>query len=697
MTSWWYACCLIVLLAASAVALGAFWAGISAIVRQVRGGETTFPSRARPVGRRTWAVIKRVLGHTSFRKRPGVRAAHWLVMLSFPLLFFTLVASYGYVISPDFRLPFAGAAWWNLTNEVAAWGGFLGIVTLIFVRAGSRGAGPDPGERQGRADARPARFVGSNRAWAYFVEAVIVIVCWAVIMLQALEPDVAHLWVTARLGDLLAGLSAGAREALTLGLSLVKVLVSLVWMAVVGVTPRMGIAWHRFLGLVTLYTAANPGGKSLGALEPLHVGGGDGRVFDMGLLEDPTSLGDAPVLGAGTKAELTWKNRLDVLTCSECGRCQEVCPAWATGKVLSPKAMVTAIRDADEDTPLVGGVISAQALWDCTNCGACVAACPLDIELLSLVSAMRRHQVLSAGKLPREASQAIRKISASGNAWGSPASKRTEWTQGLDFKVPVIGTDIPDATSVDYLLWVGSMGAFDPDSARTTAAVAELLHRAGVSFAILGDAETSSGEYARRVGDEALYLADASAAIELLRGVKAERILVTSPHVFNVFANEFRQLGAEFRVEHHTQVFNRLLREGRLRTAPPPVKPGQPRPLITYHDPCFLGRHNGEYDAPREILGQIGQVVEMPRNREQAMCCGAGGGHAFMEDAGGVRISAARAQEAAETGARFVATACPGCHIMLESSMPERPDGSKPIVRDVAQLLLEAVRRADKH
>lgn len=724
---------LLALLALSSAGIGAFLAGISQIYRRVRAGQAD-PGRTGQVGRRLWGTVTRVLSHRAFRAKPAVLVAHWLVMVSFPLLLLTLVTGYGQALSPAWELPILGHNpwWYGFTNLVALLG--LGGIIYLFALRLKSGGGKDesPDNRRGEAGQPPARFRGSSRWQAFFVESVIFIVCACVLTLHgagalrvalgqtplgapinmqaAGDFDAISRAVGAALGALV-GSGAGAREAseiLIMEISMLKVAVSMIWLLTVGIVPTMGIAWHRFLALFTVYfrrdlTPYSADNKALGELPPLRLGGGDGRELTAELLSQPESLsgpqGQAPILGALTARDLTWKNLLDAATCTECGRCAEACPAWATGKVLSPKELIMGVRDAALDTPLIReengrGVIDPQAVWDCTNCGACVAACPVDIEHLSILSALRRGSVLTQGTVPAPYTKVLRKVQSKGNAWGVAPKKRLDWAADLDFEIPVVGVDIVDASEVDYLFWVGSAGSFDADSQRTTRAVAELLHRAGVSFAVLGVGEPPTGDLARRLGDEALYLQQSAAAIEILRAARPQRILCTSPHVFNVIAREYRQQGANFSVWHHTQVLNSLVRQGRLRLGP--IAPGaQGRPLITFHDPCFLGRHNGEFEAPRELLSHVGDLVEMPRNRKLSMCCGAGGGHAFVEDSQGVRISAARAAEAAATGARFIATACPYCHLMLESALPETGEGTRPVVRDVAQLLLEAARAAD--
>src|SRR5690606_15228834 len=374
----------------------------------------------------------------------------------------------------------------------------------------------------------------------------------------------------------------------------------------------------------------------------------------------------------------------------------------ATTGVLGLAGDVPAGDHAGVDAlALVGDVVDPQALWDCTMCGACVQACPVDIEHVDLFVDLRRHEVLMESAFPAELGKAFAGIERRGNPWGAPARDRLAWTKGLDFPVPVIGRDVPDASELDYLFWVGCAGAYDERARRTTRAVAELLHTAGVRFAVLGEAEGCSGDPARRAGNELLFQQQARATIETLTEARATRIVVTCPHCLNALGNEYPQLGGVFEVVHHTELLDRLVAEGRLRPTAPVARGGDAAGDVTYHDPCYLGRHNGVYTPPRELLAAAGvAVTEMPRSGERSFCCGAGGAHAFFEESGGTRIAAARGAEALATGAAAVATGCPFCVTMLSQGMGDaaaqagRDRAAAPEVVDVATLLLDAARRA---
>ena len=853
--------CVVIVVIATTIGIAVFARACFTIGARMAVGRATAPERLRPVGKRLALTLGALVGHTAFKGRPFIKAAHWLVMVSFPLLFLTLVAGYGQVLGgADFALPLIGhAAWWAWVVEIIAWLSTFGIVGLTILRwrltRAGRAAPPYAPDSDGGKRPRTSRFAGSTSAQAKFVEATIIGIVACVLALRMLEhaflaasPDPAqralaswtHFPLTAWTGPLLAHVSTDALGNAILIVATIKVVLSMTWFVVVGLQPSMGVAWHRFLAILNVYARREvDGSKALGPLQPLMVGDEPLTEATMDTLEEAMEAADSGEgpevrLGVGRIEDFTWKGLLDFSTCTECGRCQDLCPAWNTGKPLSPKLFVMALRDhhaaaapylraasalgvepddvteemvasrptsgglvgkalgmhdglaretnlglepgtahtgdvlgallaakaaptetgvATRPAPLAGEVIPADVLWACTTCGACVDQCPVDIEHVDHVVDVRRQQVLMESAFPKELGGMFRKMESKGNPWGLPARKRMDWAKNLDFEVPVIGDDVESAADVDYLFWVGCAGAYEDRAKKTTRAVAELLHTAGVSFAVLGDAETCTGDPARRAGNEILYQMLAAQNVETLGEVGAQRIVVTCAHCFNTISREYPQIGGRYEVVHYTQLLNRLVREGRLRPAPPqaaggstapdvpsasaapatpapatgedgdspagdaptssteaaepqaeaPAAPsgeeeagkaagGPVIPTVTYHDACYLGRHNQVYSPPRELLEATGATtVEMPRSRERGFCCGGGGARAFMEETIGTRIAVERSREAIGTGAQVIATACPFCTTMLSDGVAS--EGADVRVTDVATLMLEAVRR----
>ena len=357
----------------------------------------------------------------------------------------------------------------------------------------------------------------------------------------------------------------------------------------------------------------------------------DGKPLDFTEIEELDE--DAP-LGIGKVEDFTWKGLLDFTSCTECGRCQSQCPAWHTEKPLSPKLLIMDLRDhayakapylqaaeaareslpeavqAEAARPLVGpiqaadglaGVIDPDVLWSCTSCGACVQQCPVDIEHLDHIMDLRRHQVLMESDFPAELNGLFKGLETKGNPWSQSPRGRMDWAKDLDFPVPVVGEDVEDLTEVEYLFWVGCAGAYDDRAKKTSRAVVELLRTAGVMYAVLGNGETCTGDPARRAGNEFVFQQLALENAETLTEAKATKVVTACAHCLNTLKNEYPQIGVELEVVHHTQLLNRLVRDGRL-TPVAPVDGSVAGRTVTFHDPCYLGRHNEVYDPPRELI-----------------------------------------------------------------------------------------------
>jgi len=403
---------------------------------------------------------------------------------------------------------------------------------------------------------------------------------------------------------------------------------------------------------------------------------------------------DAESFGLGTVSDLNWKNVLDLYACTECGRCEEQCPASGTGKPLSPKAVVSDIKHdlfdqanallagyKEEVKPVVreGSPVTGDVLWSCTTCRACEDICPVNIQHLDLVLEARKYQVLMEAAFPPEMQETFTNLENQSNPWGFSSDARADWCRDLD--VPLM-SDNPDA---DLLWFVGCAGSFDDRGKKISTAMARVLNRAGVNFAILGSEERCNGDTARRAGNE--YLAQMMIAenVETFNQYRPKRILTGCPHCFNTIKNEYPQFGAKFEVVHHTELLLDLFRQGRLTASSPMTD------RVAYHDSCYLGRWNGIYDAPRELLSIINggsEPVSPTRSRDKGFCCGAGGARMFMEETLGSRINNERAGEMLATKMETAAAACPFCITMLTDGISDCE--GRMNVKDVVELVDEA-------
>ncbi|MBK6319326.1 MAG: (Fe-S)-binding protein [Dehalococcoidia bacterium] len=410
-------------------------------------------------------------------------------------------------------------------------------------------------------------------------------------------------------------------------------------------------------------------------------------------------------LGAGKLQDFTWKQLFDADTCVRCGRCTDACPAYAAGQPLSPMALIQDIKtymnhagpllisgkNPEEvlEKPLVGGYIKDETLWACRTCGACVQECPVLIEHVPSIVDMRRYLVMEQARVPATAQAALQNIEQRGHPWRGTQLTRTSWIEQLQQQ----GLDVPMFDgSQDYLYWVGCSGALVERNVPITQSVVKLLMESGTSFGVLGQAESCNGDPARRLGNEFLFATMAQANAEMMNEVGVKRVITSCPHCFNTFKNEYPDFGANYEVSHHADFLQFLLAKGDLK--PKTMN----NATITFHDSCYIGRGNGIYDSPRQVLEAIpgATLVEMPRSREKGMCCGAGGGNMWQEEEG-TRVNHLRAAEAANTGASIVATACPFCIQMFDDGIPAvQPDEEKRTIKayDIAELLEVSVKPA---
>src|SRR5919112_652366 len=610
------------------------------------------------------------------------------------------------------------------------------MLVAIVAFIGSRATRPKQRERGPKG-----RFFGSTMWQGYFVEAVILGVGLCIMLLRGAEyalgkvaggegaqyADAFHFPLTFWLGELFTGMSASALANFIYLVAMIKIVISFTWMIVLALNTTMGVAWHRFTVWFNIWFKRNSDGRTaLGPLQPMMV---NGAPIDFENIEELDE--DAP-LGVGKIEDFAWKGILDFTTCTECGRCQSQCPAWNTDKPLSPKLLITNLRDhayekapylladesdratlpepvraeaerelvgatqGDPSVPRGGAVIDPDVLWSCTSCGACVQQCPVDIEHVDHIVDMRRYQVLIESNFPAELNGLFKGLENKGNPWNMSPSARMDWAKGLEFDVPVVGEDLQSLESVDWLFWVGCAGAYEDRAKKTTRAVAELLDMAGISFGVLGNGETCTGDPTRRAGNEFVFQGLAQQNVETFKEYKVKKVVSTCAHCFNTLKNEYKDFGIELEVVHHTQLLNRLVREGKLT----PVKDGAgaAKRSITYHDPCYLGRHNEVYSPPRELLQVLpgAEVIEMERSAEKSFCCGAGGARMWMEENIGERINLNRTKEAVGTGADQIAVGCPFCRVMLSDGLTAQQASGEAReeveVLDVAQMLLASVK-----
>jgi Fe-S oxidoreductase len=718
---------IVVSLGLTAVTVAVVGKAVLSMLAVIRRGEAA-PGRAgNPVGR-TLTMLKETFGHTRMLQWTWVGIMHWFVFAAFLFLSTAVAAAYFQLFDAEFVWPFVGHFYpYEWFSEIIGLLSTIGVIVLIIYRQ----------KHHPRTEGRDSRFYGSRMWQAYFVEFLALFEGGAILFVRGAEYNLlqatghtehatrAHFPIASWVGDVLYPNGAGdvhTLENIIYAIATFKIVLAMVWLLIVARNLTMGIAWHRFTAWFNIWFKREDSGRTaLGAVKPLTSGG---KPIT---LDDVDDLDEDAMLGAGSIWDFSWKDILDFTTCTECGRCQSQCPAWNTEKPLSPKLMIMALReeafaaggrpDGEENRALVGKaehdqsdgvqeyfyypedgdfVVDEDALWACTNCGACVQQCPVDIEHVDHFVDMRRYQVLVESNFPSELNGLFKGLENKGNPWNMSPTARLDWAKDLPFEVKVVGDQIEDLESVDWLFWVGCAGGLLRAVLVGTRAVAELLDLAGVSFGVLGNGETCTGDSARRAGNEFVFQGLAQQNIEVLTEAKAKKVVSTCPHCMNTLKNEYRQLGIELEVIHHTQLLNRLVREGKL--TPVADGAGAHDRKITYHDPCFLGRHNNVYTPPRDLLEILpgAEFAEMERAKEKSFCCGAGGARMWMEETIGERINLNRTAEAVGTGADQVAVGCPFCRVMLSDGLTKmQADGEareEVEVLDVAQMLLASVK-----
>jgi Fe-S oxidoreductase len=628
-------------------------------------------------------IFTKIVGHEKLLRWSGPGIFHFWVFWSFLIVQATLIELGVKIFDQEGYIPFASQIPIPFT-EMSAAGliaffqdllitfGIIGIVGFLLYRLAQHP------RRMGRG----SRFAGSNLNEGYWVLMFEFGVVWTLLVVHGArwaqdQPEYfQYAYLSRLLGNAMEGMSAVALDW-TIAITVIA------HIAMVGaflVFTLHSKHLHVFSILPQELFSRQP--KSLGALPPMEI--------------DFEAMDEETVLGVGKVEDFTWPYLLDMYSCTECGRCQSQCPAWNTGKPLSPKLVVTDLRDhlyakgdlllekvSEEEAGEVatmklvgdapgedGAVIDFDVLWSCTMCGACVEECPVDIGHVDMIAGMRRYKTMMESSFPQEAGAMLRNVENSGNPWGIGAQKREDWMADLT-PGPVKldpGQPIPD--DVDFLFWVGCAGSVDDRAKKITRTIAELFDQAGMRYAVLGSNETCTGDPARRLGMEYLFQMMAQMNVETLNSVGADKktIIAWCPHCFNTLRNEYPDFDGHYDVVHHSELLSRLVDEGHL------VATNQVDARVTYHDPCFLGRHNEVYSAPRRVVNAVPglQPTEMQRCRSNGFCCGAGGARMWMEEDIGKRVNVERIDEALGTDPDLISTACPFCMTMLEDAVAQK-------------------------
>lgn len=585
---------------------------------------------------------------------------HALIFSSFLVLFTAIVQAFGAGLLPGFSLDaIGGDTWIALLQNIFS----VLIVTGLLMAAYQRFV------------IKPARFNGSNRT-----DATMIYVMASVIVLTMILEASARMAIT--------GTPSPWRPFSDLGMYM------LMGLGISGHSAEVAeqLFYWTHIAVILGFLIYIPGSKHR------HMFTAAPNIYfrpltPKGRLPAPEQAADGIAEVVTSYSDFTWKDLLDTLSCTECGRCQSVCPAYAAGKPLSPKKLIMDLRDgmlADQGVlesaghamPIIGGTISPETLWSCTTCSACMEVCPLHIEHVPKIVKLRRS-MLEAGDVEPMLKATLTNFQNQGNSFGKPPKQRARWTKGLSYKIKDARIE-----PVDILWFVGDFASFDERAQRLTVQVGELLAQAGVDVGILYDGERNSGNDVRRAGDEGLFELLASHNIAQLEGCQFNRIMTTDPHSLNALKSEYPALGADYQVVHYSELFLELIRAGKLKLDP------LSGANVTYHDPCYLGRYNGGFDGPRDLIAAMGHtLLEMPRNRENSFCCGAGGGRIFMEDTPtGERPSESRIREALALGdIRYFVVSCPKDVVMYTAAIQAVGAQDRIEVRDLAELMTDRV------
>jgi Fe-S oxidoreductase len=627
---------------------------------------------------------------------PG--SLHALTFWGFLVVQVMLIESIGELFSPTFAIPGPFRwGWWGAFGDTFICAVAFAILGFAFIRI------INMPQREGRK----SRFYGSHLLQAYVILGMIFLVVSTLAVVRGARSALhtlpyANAFLSHAIGRIFTnvGYSHATLRWIEDGLLLAHLAVVFAFLVVVVNSKHM----HIFTSPINVLFGRQP--LALGPLQPIEI--------------DMENVTEETVFGVGKVEDFSWKQLLDGVTCTECGRCQSVCPAWNTGKTLNPKFIITQTRDhmfekapyllgekvwdmnaPGSDDPqhpmnkkLVGDVHLEESIWACVTCGACVYECPVDIEHVDAIVDMRRAQVMMESNFPQEAGLMLRNLENSGNPWGEAAQKRLEWTKGMEDDIVVVNGRIP--ADAEYLYWVGCAGAFDDRAKKAVRAFAELMTAAGVAFAILGPQESCTGDPARRIGNEYLFQEMAKSNIALLKSKGVRKIVASCPHCFNSIAREYPQFGGNFEVLHHTELLARLVADGKL------VPSEDVNAKVAYHDPCYLARHNDVIEQPRTVLNSVpGLTTHDPHNcKRRTFCCGAGGSRLWMEETAGTRINSERFDQMIENDPDVVSVACPYCMIMLDDAAKDAVQKGKASedlrVLDVAQLLRQSVIGAQK-